>query len=88
MDLPLLHPMVVRIVATGEKTGTIDEGLTKAAEFLESEALTAIRAQADAAYFVCFFLAAIAIFLAVARFWMHWYGGMVEAVDKFMGVDQ
>jgi type II secretory pathway component PulF len=80
--------MVVRIVATGEKTGTIDEGLTKAAEFLESEALTAIRAQADAAYFVCFFLAAIAIFLAVARFWMHWYGGMVEAVDKFMGVDQ
>jgi type II secretory pathway component PulF len=88
MDLPLLHPMVVRIVATGEKTGTIDEGLTKAAEFLESEALTAIRAQAVAAYFVCFFLAAIAIFLAVARFWLHWYGGMVEAVDKFMGVDQ
>lgn len=88
MDLPLLPPMVVRIVATGEKTGTIDEGLTKAAEFLESEALTAIRAQAVATYFVCFFLAALLIFFAVARFWLHWYGGMVEAVDKFMGVDQ
>ncbi len=85
-DLPLLHPMVVRVVATGEKTGTIDEGLTKAAEFLESEALTAIRAQAVAAYFVCFFLAAIVIFIAVARFWLHWYGGMVESVDKFMGI--
>ena len=87
-DLPLLHPMVVRIVATGEKTGTIDEGLTKAAEFLESEALTAVRAQTVAAYFVCFFLAAIVFLIAVARFWLHWYGGMVESVDKFMGVGQ
>ncbi len=88
MDLPLLHPMVVRIVATGEKTGTIDEGLTKAAEFLESEALTAVRAQAVATYFVSFFLAALFILFAVARFWLHWYGGMMEAVDKFTGVDQ
>lgn len=87
-DLPLLHPMVVQVVMTGERTGTVDEGLQKAAEFLENEALTSIRAQATAAYFGLFFVMAIIIAYAAARFWMSWYGGMVEAVDKFMGVDQ
>ncbi len=42
-EMPFLPPLVVQMLATGEKAGSVDETLHKAAEFLESEAQTGMK---------------------------------------------
>lgn len=41
--MPFLPPLVLQMLATGEKSGNLDESLYKAAEFLENEAQTAMK---------------------------------------------
>lgn len=43
-QIPFIPPLVVQMLATGEKSGNLDESLNKAAEFLESEARTGMKA--------------------------------------------
>ncbi len=42
-QMPFMPPLVVQMLATGEKSGNLDESMTKAAEFLESEAKTGFK---------------------------------------------
>ncbi len=42
-QLPFLPPLVIQMLATGERSGTIDESLSKAAEYLETEAQTGMK---------------------------------------------
>jgi len=42
-QMPFLPPLVLQMLATGEKSGNLDESLYKAAEFLENEAQTAMK---------------------------------------------
>lgn len=43
-QIPFIPPLVIQMLATGEKSGNLDESLNKAAEFLESEARTGMKA--------------------------------------------
>lgn len=43
-QVPFIPPLVIQMLATGEKSGNLDESLNKAAEFLESEARTGMKA--------------------------------------------
>ncbi|MFN3420218.1 MAG: type II secretion system F family protein, partial [Armatimonadota bacterium] len=43
-QMPFMPPLVAQMLATGEKSGNLDESMTKAAEFLESEAKTGLKA--------------------------------------------
>lgn len=43
-QIPFMPPLVAQMLATGEKSGNLDESMTKAAEFLESEAKTGLKA--------------------------------------------
>lgn len=83
-DLPLIPPMVVHMVTVGETSGTVDEGLTKAAEFLESEAQVSMRTQGVVAGIGLWAIVAILIIIFVISFWARWYGGMFQAVEEFM----
>jgi len=42
-QIPFMPPLVTQMLATGEKSGNLDESMTKAAEFLESEAKTGFK---------------------------------------------
>ncbi|MCX7643547.1 MAG: type II secretion system F family protein [Armatimonadetes bacterium] len=42
-QIPFMPPLVVQMLATGEKSGNLDESMTKAAEFLENEAKTGFK---------------------------------------------
>ncbi|MCS7187852.1 MAG: type II secretion system F family protein [Armatimonadota bacterium] len=42
-QMPFMPPLVAQMLATGEKSGNLDESMTKAAEFLESEAKTGMK---------------------------------------------
>jgi type II secretory pathway component PulF len=53
-QIPFIPPLVVQMVATGEKSGNLDESLTKAAEFLESEAKTGMKAMPIVAGFALY----------------------------------
>lgn len=43
-QIPFMPTLVVQMISTGEKSGNLDESLTKAAELLESEAKTGMKA--------------------------------------------
>ncbi len=43
-QMPFMPPLVVQMLARGEKSGNLDESMIKAAEFLESEAKTGLKA--------------------------------------------
>lgn len=42
-EMPFIPPLVTQMIVTGEKSGNLDESMTKAAEFLESEAKTGFK---------------------------------------------
>lgn len=84
-SIPLLPPIVVHMVATGERSGTLDEGLNKAAEFLESEADVAMRSQAIVTGIGIYLLVALIIGYFIISFWANYYGGMFR---EFIGTDQ
>jgi len=79
--MPFIPPLVVQMVATGEKSGNLDESLTKAAEFLESEAKTGMKSMPIVAGFALYgFMVLLLVYLifqmmgAVAGF----YQGLVS----------
>ncbi len=83
-DIPLLPPMVVHIVTSGEKTGTVDEALNRAAEYLESEAEVAVTAQGTVIGIGTLLLVLALGAVYIVSFWIRWYGGLIRAVDEFM----
>ncbi|MEJ7612139.1 MAG: type II secretion system F family protein, partial [Candidatus Fervidibacter sacchari] len=63
-QMPFIPPLVVQMVATGEKSGNLDESLTKAAEFLESEARTGMKSMPIIAGFALYgFMVLLLVYL-------------------------
>ncbi|MCS7263260.1 MAG: type II secretion system F family protein [Armatimonadetes bacterium] len=80
-QMPFMPPLIVQMLATGEKSGNLDESMTKAAEFLESEAQTGLKSLPIVAGFALYgFVILMLVFLilqmagAIAAF----YQGIVS----------
>ncbi|MCS7223943.1 MAG: type II secretion system F family protein [Armatimonadetes bacterium] len=83
-QIPLMPPMVLHIVSTAEKTGTVDEGLNRAAEYLESEAEVAMNAQGTVIGLGVLLFILILGAVYVVGFWARWYLGLFGAVEEFI----
>ncbi len=65
-QMPFMPPLVVQMLATGEKSGNLDESMTKAAEFLESEAKTGFKAMPIVAGFALYgFMILLLVYLII-----------------------
>lgn len=77
-----LPSSVLQMAASGEQSGTVDEALTKAAEYMEAEALGTMEASLPVARVVVWALVAVPLILAILGGFMGVVGSIGEAVGK------
>ena len=73
-------PVAMQMLAVGEQTGQIDEQLDKVADFLESDAETAIKQAVKVLGIIVFLLIAAQIGVKVVAFWVAYYGGVMDGI--------
>ena len=73
----MLLPMVLDMMATGEKTGNVDAALQKVADYMEDEVDTTIHKLGVALFVLMILVAGVVVALVVADFWMKYYGGLL-----------
>jgi type II secretory pathway component PulF len=77
-----LPSSVLQMAVAGEQSGTLDEALTKAAEYMEAEALGTMEASLPVARVVVWALVAVPLILAILGGFMGVVGSIGEAVGK------
>ncbi|MGC8833321.1 MAG: type II secretion system F family protein [Armatimonadota bacterium] len=77
-----LPSSVLQMAAAGEQSGTVDEALTRAAEYLEAEALGTMEASLPVARVVVWALVAVPLILAILGGFIGVVGSMGEAVGR------
>ena len=70
---PAFPPIVRNLVGAGEASGTLDEALLKAAEFLQQDAQYKIKNSAAAGGVVLFLLVAAIIGIVIITFWSNYF---------------
>ncbi len=76
-----LPASVLQMAVAGEQSGTVDESLTKAAEYLEAEALGTVEASLPVLRVVFWALAAVPLILAI----LSGFGGVVGSMGGAVG---
>jgi len=76
-----LPASVLQMAVAGEQSGTVDESLTKAAEYLEAEALGTVEASLPVLRVVFWALAAVPLILAI----LSGFGGVVGSIGGAVG---
>ncbi len=74
-------PVAMQMLAIGEQTGNIDEQLDKVADFLESDAETAIKQAVKVMAILVFLLVAIKIGMSVVDQYTGMYSGMMDSFE-------
>lgn len=69
---------VVQMVRVGEETGRTDEMLAKVSDYYESEVSATTQALAISGFVATIVLAGLLVGLFVARFYLNYYGGLLE----------
>jgi type IV pilus assembly protein PilC len=71
--------MFMQLYHSGEISGKLDETLTRLHTYFEEEGFRKLQAFCRVLNFVVYFLIAITIAIFVIRFWMHYYGAMLNS---------
>lgn len=78
----VLDSTVIDMIATGERTGNLDQMLTKMAEFYEAESDVRAKQQAHVLGILVLIAVAIYVFFMVASFYMGYFTAALNAGEK------
>jgi type IV pilus assembly protein PilC len=73
--------MVIQMLKVGEDSGSIDDQLDKAADFLEADSEVAIKQSVQALGILVFLLIAVRIGIQVGSFWMGYFDNIFKMAD-------
>ncbi|PQV64247.1 Type II secretory pathway, component PulF [Abditibacterium utsteinense] len=73
---------VMQVMAVGEESGSLDEQLDKAADFLESDAEVAVKQSVQVFSILIFLAIAIYIALQVAQFYLGYFNSVMDEGEK------
>ena len=78
----VISPMVLDMLAVGERSGDMDATLQKATEYMDSEVDASIHKIGIALFVVMILIAGIIVGRMVVDFWQKFYSGLKGAVDQ------
>jgi type II secretory pathway component PulF len=73
---------VLQVMHVGEESGSLDEQLDKSADFLESDAETAVKQSVQVLGIVVFLIIAIRIGMQVGQFWSGYFDSIFNDAEK------
>ncbi len=76
--------IAMQMMSVGEESGSLDDQLDKAADFLEGDAETAVKQGVQALGVLVFLIIAISIGMQVAKFWGSYFNNTFDMVDNIM----
>lgn len=74
-------PMVMDMLATGEKTGNMDAVLQKVADYMDDEADATIHKLGIAVFVLAILIAAVIVLMILVKFYSEYASGMLETVE-------